>query len=158
MTENQNIEYKKSWHNEYLKWICGFANSIGGVLYIGIDDSGHVVHLNDYARLMEEIPNKIRNTMGIQVELFKEKQVTPQVTPQVEKLLFLLTKEMGRTELQNKLGLSDRENFRINYILPALEAKLVEMTHPDKPKSSHQKYRLTDMGKQFVRNNYTNRK
>ena len=28
--ENQNIEYKQSWHDDYLKWICGFANSDGG--------------------------------------------------------------------------------------------------------------------------------
>lgn len=28
--ENQNIEYKESWRDEYLKWICGFANAQGG--------------------------------------------------------------------------------------------------------------------------------
>lgn len=65
MSEQQNIEYKKSWHDDYLKWICGFANAIGGVIYIGKDDKGNVVHLSDYAKLMEDIPNKIRNTMGI---------------------------------------------------------------------------------------------
>ena len=30
MTESQNIEYKSSWRDEYLKWICGFANANGG--------------------------------------------------------------------------------------------------------------------------------
>ena len=65
MPENQNIEYKQSWHDDYLKWVCGFANAIGGVIYIGKDDTGNVVHLTDYARLLEEIPNKIRNAMGI---------------------------------------------------------------------------------------------
>jgi ATP-dependent DNA helicase RecG len=30
MIENQNIEYKESWRDEYLKWICGFANAKGG--------------------------------------------------------------------------------------------------------------------------------
>ena len=35
MSENQNIEYKLSWHDEYLKWICGFANAQGGTLFIG---------------------------------------------------------------------------------------------------------------------------
>jgi len=29
MKENQNIEWKQSWHNVYLKWICGFANFFG---------------------------------------------------------------------------------------------------------------------------------
>ena len=28
--ENQNIEYKETWRDEYLKWICGFANAQGG--------------------------------------------------------------------------------------------------------------------------------
>ena len=65
MPEKQNIEYKQSWHDDYLKWVCGFANAIGGVIYIGIDNKGDVTHLTDYAKLMEDIPNKIRNAMGI---------------------------------------------------------------------------------------------
>ena len=27
--ENQNIEYKESWPDEYVKWLCGFANAQG---------------------------------------------------------------------------------------------------------------------------------
>jgi len=65
MPEQQNIEYKQSWHDDYLKWVCGFANAIGGVIYIGKDDNGNVVHLPDYRALMETIPNKIRDLMGI---------------------------------------------------------------------------------------------
>ncbi len=30
MPEQQNIEYKASWHDNYLKWIGGFANAQGG--------------------------------------------------------------------------------------------------------------------------------
>ena len=33
--ETQTIEFKQSWHDEYLKWICGFANAQGGKLAIG---------------------------------------------------------------------------------------------------------------------------
>ena len=40
MPEQQNIEYKQSWHDDYLKWVCGFANASGGVIYIGKDDNG----------------------------------------------------------------------------------------------------------------------
>ena len=43
MSESQLIEYKESWRDEYLKWICGFANAQGGVLYIGKRDDGSVV-------------------------------------------------------------------------------------------------------------------
>ena len=38
MSENQGIEYKQSRRDEYLKWVCGFANVSGGVLEIGKDD------------------------------------------------------------------------------------------------------------------------
>uniref|UniRef100_I5AX73 Putative transcriptional regulator with HTH domain n=1 Tax=Eubacterium cellulosolvens (strain ATCC 43171 / JCM 9499 / 6) TaxID=633697 RepID=I5AX73_EUBC6 len=38
MAESQNIEYKESWRDEYLKWVCGFANAQGGTIYIGIED------------------------------------------------------------------------------------------------------------------------
>ena len=41
-TEFQNIEFKESWRDEYQKWICGFANAQGGVLYVGIKDNGEV--------------------------------------------------------------------------------------------------------------------
>jgi hypothetical protein len=27
MPKQQNIEYKSSWHENYLKWVCGFANA-----------------------------------------------------------------------------------------------------------------------------------
>jgi len=48
LAENQNIEYKQSWRDEYLKWICGFANAQGGKIFIGIDDKGGVVGVEDY--------------------------------------------------------------------------------------------------------------
>lgn len=69
MPEQQNIEYKQSWHDDYLKWVCGFANAQGGTIYIGRDDNGNVVNVDDYKKLMDEIPNKIRNTMGITAEI-----------------------------------------------------------------------------------------
>lgn len=69
MSETQNIEYKSSWRDEYLKWICGFANANGGTIFIGKDDSGNVVGISDSKRLMEEIPNKVKDTLGILVEV-----------------------------------------------------------------------------------------
>lgn len=40
MPENQNIEWKAKWKDDYLEWICGFANAQGGKIYIGCDDDG----------------------------------------------------------------------------------------------------------------------
>ncbi|MCC5935230.1 MAG: putative DNA binding domain-containing protein [Balneolales bacterium] len=68
-SESQNIEFKVSWRDEYLKWICGFANAQGGTIFIGKDDSGNVVDLKDAKKLMEEIPNKVRDTLGILVDV-----------------------------------------------------------------------------------------
>ena len=64
MPEHQQIEYKESWHDEYLKWICGYANANGGTLYIGIDDKGDICGIEDSKRLLEDLPNKITDTMA----------------------------------------------------------------------------------------------
>jgi ATP-dependent DNA helicase RecG len=65
MPEKQDIEWKTSWRDEYLKWICGFANAKGGMIYIGKDDKGNIVGVEDYKKLMDDIPNKIQNHLGI---------------------------------------------------------------------------------------------
>jgi ATP-dependent DNA helicase RecG len=55
--ESQNIEYKVLWKDEYLKQVCGFANSKGGILYIGIDDKGIAVGLKNLKKLLEDLPS-----------------------------------------------------------------------------------------------------
>lgn len=67
--ECQNVEYKRSWQDKYLEWICGFANAQGAVMYFGVDDDHEVVGLEHVDKLMEDIPNKIVTTMGIVVDV-----------------------------------------------------------------------------------------
>ena len=62
--ESHNIEWKQTWRDEYLKWICGFANAQGGRIYIGKDDAGRIVGLKDSKELLEDLPNKIRDHLG----------------------------------------------------------------------------------------------
>ena len=69
MKEHQHVEWKESWHDEYLKWICGFANAEGGVLVIGRNDKGEIVGLTDAKKLLEDIPNKVRDVLGIMVDV-----------------------------------------------------------------------------------------
>ena len=69
MPEQQNIEYKTSWRDEYLKWICGFANAQGGKIFLGMDDNGKVTGLDDYKKLMEDIPNKTVTHLGLVVDV-----------------------------------------------------------------------------------------
>jgi ATP-dependent DNA helicase RecG len=63
--EEQDIEFKKEWRNEHLKTIVSFANTEGGVMYIGIDDNGRAVTLSNIKKLLEDIPNTIRNKLQI---------------------------------------------------------------------------------------------
>ena len=69
MAESQSIEYKKSWRDEYLKWICSFANANGGKLFIGIDDNGNVTGIDNYRTLLEQLPNKFRDILGVFAEV-----------------------------------------------------------------------------------------
>lgn len=50
---------------------------------------------------------------------------------------------MTANEIMSKLGLKSREGFRRNYLVPAIEAGLIEMTCPDKPTSRSQTYTKT---------------
>lgn len=69
MTEKQNIEYKSSWRDEFLKWVCGFANAQGGKLIVGANDNGDIVGLYDAVKLLEDIPNKVKDMLGIMVDV-----------------------------------------------------------------------------------------
>lgn len=59
----------ESWRDEYLKWVCGFANVQGGRIHIGVRDDGEVVGVANSKKLIEDIPNKIQDTMGIIVDV-----------------------------------------------------------------------------------------
>ena len=67
--ESQNIEYKETWNDKYLEWICGFANAQGGRIFIGVNDAHEVIGVKDSKRLMEDIPNKIVTHLGIVAEV-----------------------------------------------------------------------------------------
>ena len=67
--ECQNVEFKRIWKDEYMKWICGFANAQGAVLYLGVDDEKNLYGLPNAKRLLEDIPNKIATTMGLAVDV-----------------------------------------------------------------------------------------
>lgn len=69
MPEQQNIEYKESWRDEYLKWVCGFANSLGGRLYVGIDNKGKVKGIDNFEELLVQLPNKFRDVLGVHAEI-----------------------------------------------------------------------------------------
>lgn len=67
--ENQNLEWKASWNDDYLKWLAAFANSDGGMLEIGRNDRGAIVGVANASQLLEIIPNKVRDLLGIIVKI-----------------------------------------------------------------------------------------
>ena len=63
--ESQTTEYKQQWNDKYLAYISGFANAQGGTLYIGINDAGEVVGIDNAKYLLENLPNKVIQATGI---------------------------------------------------------------------------------------------
>ena len=56
--ESQLTEWKESWRDDHLRWICGFANAEGGRLEVGRNDKGQIVGLADAPKLLEDLPNR----------------------------------------------------------------------------------------------------
>jgi Fic family protein len=76
------------------------------------------------------------------IEVSKTDQVTDQETDQVKKLMHVIGDEvLSAAELMNRLGIKHKPTFRDNYLKPAIEKGIIEMTLKDKPNSSKQKYR-----------------
>lgn len=67
--ESQIEEYKLIWKDEYLRHICAFANTDGGRLFIGVDDNATIMGVSDPKKLMEIIPNKTIQHLGLMVDL-----------------------------------------------------------------------------------------
>ena len=97
-----------------------------------------------------EVAGEVTDQVAGQVTEQVAGQVTEQVAGQV-RLLQALSGEMSRQSLQEALGLKHRNHFNQIYLIPALEAGLIEMTIPDKPRSSKQRYRLTPAGSEVLK-------
>lgn len=69
MNESQTIEFKRLWKDDYIKWVCVFANSDGGTIYIGVEDDGEIVGIDNAKKLLEDIPNKVRDILGVIVDM-----------------------------------------------------------------------------------------
>lgn len=72
---------------------------------------------------------------------------TPHETPHVRRLVAEVHGEMSREELMAALNLKDRMHFTNSYLRPALDAGVLVLTIPDRPRSRNQKYRLTALGR-----------
>ena len=141
--ESSALELKKSTAEKEraCRTLCAFANGEGGQAPSLVSSDGFVTVT--FNRPDKEATNN------------RTEQVTPQVTPQVIALLQALTHDMSRHELMDALNLKERKHFSASYLKPALSVDLIEMTAPDKPNSSKQKYRLTAQGRAILSGLYT---
>lgn len=111
--------------------------------------------MTDSACFVEYILEVIKETL---VSFADTDQITDQVTAKdsasntklntfdklspVAKLIYVLGNDtLSLKELMERLHLSHKPTFRQNYLTPALEQHLIEMTIPDKPNSRLQMYR-----------------
>ena len=152
------------WHSLLLQnWQSAFAwlpvESLVALhqqeYYKALGDSGSSG--GDSTAFVEFMLDMIEKTLTETVALQEEAIITssrhvenPASTPQepsnlswqVRALLDALgSEERSAHDLRDRLNLADRNNFRDEYLKPALEAKLVERTIPEKPNSPKQKYR-----------------
>ena len=89
LVESQTIEFKQLWKDEYLKTICAFANTDGGVLYIGICDDGDITGVEKVNSLLEILPNKIGRFLS-DSELLTSDIVEGNLFEQLEKIIEIL--------------------------------------------------------------------
>ena len=122
MGEKHIIEYKREWKDEWLEWICGFANADGGIIYIGISDGGETVGLRNSQKLMEDIPNKIVSKLGLypDVRLLEREGkeiIEIEVFPSLEAVTLngVLYKRVGATnQILKGQALKDFYNRKLN--------------------------------------------
>jgi ATP-dependent DNA helicase RecG len=72
--ENQNVEFKSIWKDDFLKHICAFSNSKGGTLFVGVDDKGTIVGIENSKKLLEDIPNKAIQFLGVTIAIDVNKE------------------------------------------------------------------------------------
>ncbi|MCF0105495.1 MAG: putative DNA binding domain-containing protein, partial [Holdemanella sp.] len=68
--ENENIEFKSQFTEEIYKEIIAFANTDGGIVYVGIDNDGNAIGLSDVDLEYTRITNGIRDAIMPDVMMF----------------------------------------------------------------------------------------
>ena len=68
--ESENVEFKSVFTADLYKEVIAFANNGGGVIYIGIDDSGNEIGVTDVDETYTKITNGIRDAISPDVTVF----------------------------------------------------------------------------------------
>src|SRR5665648_67655 len=68
--ESDKVELKRELNDSFKKEVIAFANTDGGMIYIGIDDDGEIVGISDSTREMEAISNMIGDGIHPDLRMF----------------------------------------------------------------------------------------
>ena len=69
-TESSTIELKRQVVDDIRKTVIAFANSEGGTIYIGVEDDGTIVGVEDIADEMLKLSNIIRDAIKPDITMF----------------------------------------------------------------------------------------
>lgn len=143
---NGNGRMARLWHTAILtKWRPEFE-------YIPIESPIEEFQ-EDYYEAIAKCHADGSSTLFIEFMLSQIDQMLDSITVQIKDDSGLLTEYVRRlldmmeygvaykaNLLMEKLGMKSRESFRKNYLRPALDLNLIQMTIPDKPNSRNQRY------------------
>lgn len=68
--EGLNLEYKREYVEDIRKTVVAFANTSGGKIYIGIDDDGKIIGVQNPDSTMLKVTNAVRDSIKPDITLF----------------------------------------------------------------------------------------
>ena len=110
--ETENIEFKSGFTEDIYKEVIAFANTDGGILYIGIDNDGNAVGLKNVDDEYTRITNGIRDailpdvTMFVKYTIQKNKVVRITVSEGANKPYYLRSKGLKPNGVYVRQGTS----------------------------------------------------
>ncbi len=111
--ESETVELKETYTSDFKKEIVAFANTSGGTIYIGVQDSGEIVGLDNADFVMQQISNSLRDSirpdisMFTNIELLQEEKkffIKLTVTQGTKKPYYLLDKGLKPTGVYVRSG------------------------------------------------------
>lgn len=72
MIEDKSTEFKRIFVDEIKKTVIAFANTNGGIIYIGIDDNGDIVGIDNVDDTILRVTNTMRDAIKPDITMFMD--------------------------------------------------------------------------------------
>jgi ATP-dependent DNA helicase RecG len=70
MQESKNVEFKREYTADIKKTVIAFANTGGGIIYVGRNDDGSFINLPDIDKTLMQITNSVRDSILPDITMF----------------------------------------------------------------------------------------